>query len=153
MSWSSRSIKSLLQFLSRPEVRHPGPGLRLAEQLPDLGETLQSNIRAWFENEDNWFIWYELRELVQIAPPPPPQETTDSPFAGLTIVVTGKVEPYTREGINAKIESLGAHAGSSVSSKTDYLVCGENAGSKLEKAQALGIKILTPTEFFRMAGE
>ena len=122
-------------------------------QLPDLGETLQSNIRAWFENEDNWFIWYELRELVQIAPPPPPQETTDSPFAGLTIVVTGKVEPYTREGINAKIESLGAHAGSSVSSKTDYLVCGENAGSKLEKAQALGIKILTPTEFFRMAGE
>ena len=62
-------------------------------------------------------------------------------------MVTGKVEPYTREGINAKIESLGAHAGSSVSSKTDYLVCGENAGSKLEKAQALGIKILTPAEF------
>ncbi|WP_338125292.1 BRCT domain-containing protein [Pseudoflavonifractor phocaeensis] len=122
-------------------------------QLPDLGDTLQSNIRAWFESEDNWFIWYELRELVQIAPPPPPQETTDSPFAGLTIVVTGKVEPYTREGINAKIESLGAHAGSSVSSKTDYLICGENAGSKLEKAQALGIKILTPAEFFRMAGE
>lgn len=122
-------------------------------QLPDLGDTLQSNIRAWFESEDNWFIWYELRELVQIAPPPPPQETTDSPFAGLTIVVTGKVEPYTREGINAKIESLGAHAGSSVSSKTDYLICGENAGGKLEKAQALGIKILTPAEFFRMAGE
>lgn len=122
-------------------------------QLPDLGDTLQSNIRAWFDSEDNWFIWYELRELVQIAPPPPPQETTDSPFAGLTIVVTGKVEPYTREGINAKIESLGAHAGSSVSSKTDYLVCGENAGSKLEKAQALGIKILTPAEFFRVAGE
>lgn len=122
-------------------------------QLPDLGDTLQSNIRAWFESEDNWFIWYELRELVQIAPPPPLQETTDSPFAGLTIVVTGKVEPYTREGINAKIESLGAHAGSSVSSKTDYLICGENAGSKLEKAQALGIKILTPAEFFRMAGE
>lgn len=122
-------------------------------QLPDLGDTLQSNIRAWFDSEDNWFIWYELRELVQIAPPPPPQETTDSPFAGLTIVVTGKVEPYTREGINAKIESLGAHAGSSVSSKTDYLICGENAGSKLEKAQALGIKILTPAEFFRMAGE
>lgn len=122
-------------------------------QLPDLGDTLQSNIRAWFDSEDNWFIWYELRELVQIAPPPPHQETTDSPFAGLTIVVTGKVEPYTREGINAKIESLGAHAGSSVSSKTDYLICGENAGSKLEKAQALGIKILTPAEFFRMAGE
>ena len=68
-------------------------------------------------------------------------------------VVTGKVEPYTRDGINEKIESLGAHAGSSVSSKTDYLICGENAGSKLEKAQALGVKILSPGEFFRMAGE
>lgn len=122
-------------------------------QLPDFGDTLQNNIRTWFENEDNWYIWYELREMVQIAPPAPPQETTNSPFTGLTIVVTGKVEPYTRESINAKIESLGAHAGSSVSSKTDYLICGDNAGSKLEKAQTLGIKILTPTEFFRMAGE
>lgn len=122
-------------------------------QLPDFGETLQNNIRAWFESEDNWYIWYELRELVQIAPPAPMPEATASPFTGLTIVVTGKVEPYTREGINAKIESLGAHAGSSVSSKTDYLICGENAGSKLDKAQALGVKILSPAEFFRMAGE
>ena len=63
------------------------------------------------------------------------------------------MEPYTRGGINARIESLGAHAGSSVSSKTDYLVCGENAGGKLDKARQLGITVLTPTEFFRMAGE
>ena len=49
----------------------------------------------------------------------------DNPFVGKTIVVTGKVEPYTRDGINDLIESLGAHAGSSVSKKTDYLVCGE----------------------------
>lgn len=122
-------------------------------QLPDFGETLQGNIRTWFESEDNWYIWYELRELVQIAPPVPQQTSKDGPFTGLTIVVTGKVEPYTRDGINAKIESLGAHAGSSVSGKTDYLICGENAGSKLEKAKALGVKILSPTEFFRMAGE
>ena len=85
----------------------------------------------------------------------PPAVGTDmsNPFVGKTIVVTGKVEPYTRDGINEKIESLGAHAGSSVSSKTDYLICGENAGSKLAKAQELGIKILSPDEFFRMAGE
>lgn len=67
-------------------------------------------------------------------------------------MVTGKVEPYTRNEINAKIESLGAHAGSSVSSKTSYLVCGENAGSKLEKAQSLGVTVLTPAQFFQMAG-
>lgn len=77
----------------------------------------------------------------------------DNPFAGLTIVVTGKVEPYTRSEINAKIESLGAHAGSSVSKNTNYLICGENAGSKLAKAQSLGVTVLSPADFFRMAGE
>ena len=77
----------------------------------------------------------------------------ENPFVGMTIVVTGKVEPYTRSSINEKIESLGAHAGSSVSRKTDYLVCGENAGSKLAKARELGIKVLTPVQFFSMAGE
>jgi len=81
------------------------------------------------------------------------EEVKENPFVGCTIVVTGKVEPYTRDGINAKIESLGAHAGSSVSKNTNYLVCGERAGSKLAKAQALGVTVLTPAEFFRMAGE
>ena len=59
---------------------------------------------------------------------------------------------YTRDGINDLIESLGAHAGSSVSKKTDYLVCGENAGSKLSKARDLGVTVLSPAEFFSMAG-
>lgn len=76
-----------------------------------------------------------------------------NPFVGCTMVVTGKVEPYTRSGINAKIESLGAVAGSSVTKKTDYLICGENAGSKLDKARALGIRVLSPGEFFQMIGE
>ena len=66
----------------------------------------------------------------------------DTPFAGKNIVVTGKVEPYTRDEMNSLIASLGAVAGSSVSRKTDYLVCGEKAGSKLSKAQELGIRVL-----------
>ena len=90
-----------------------------------------------------------------VAPLPVSQEAaaSDSPFAGKTVVVTGKVEPYTRDGINARIESLGGHVGSSVSKKTDYLVCGENAGSKLSKARELGVTVLTPAQFFQMAGE
>jgi DNA ligase (NAD+) len=72
---------------------------------------------------------------------------------GKTIVVTGKVEPYTRDGINAVIASLGAHPGSSVSKNTDYLICGENAGSKLGKARSLGVPVLSPAEFFRMNGK
>ena len=67
-------------------------------------------------------------------------------------MVTGKVEPYTRDEMNSLIASLGAVAGSSVTRKTDYLVCGEKAGSKLSKARELGIPVLTPEEFFCMAG-
>ena len=76
----------------------------------------------------------------------------DNSFFGKTIVVTGKVEPYTRDEMNSLIASLGAVAGSSVTRKTDYLVCGEKAGSKLSKARELDIPVLTPEEFFRMAG-
>ena len=124
-------------------------------QLPDFGETLHKNIHAWFQSEENWYTWAELRNFVTIAPPvaPVPIAVPGNPFMGKTVVVTGKVEPYSRTGINAKIEALGARAGSSVSSKTDYLICGENAGSKLEKAQSLGITVLTPVEFFSMIGE
>jgi DNA ligase (NAD+) len=76
---------------------------------------------------------------------------TGSIFAGRTIVVTGKLENYTRDSINTKIESLGAIAGSAVSKNTDYLICGEKAGSKLSKAKALGITILNEQQFLDMA--
>ena len=75
----------------------------------------------------------------------------DNPFIGRIIVVTGKLENFTRDSINAKIESLGAKAGSSVSSNTDYLICGEKAGSKLSKAQSLGVKVLSEQQFLNMA--
>jgi DNA ligase (NAD+) len=76
--------------------------------------------------------------------------SADNPFAGRTIVVTGKLEYFTRDSINSKIESLGAKAGSSVSKNTDYLIAGAKAGSKLGKAQSLGITVLTEQEFLNM---
>lgn len=123
-------------------------------QLPDFGETYHNNIHEWFCDEENRYIWEELQMMMNIEKAVTNTGITnpDSPFAGKMIVVTGKVEPYTRSGINEMIESLGAKAGSSVSSKTDYLICGEKAGSKLGKARELGVKVLTPAEFFRMAG-
>lgn len=122
-------------------------------QLPDFGETLHNNIHEWFSIEENRILWEELKPMVQIEKKE--MSTTavqDNPFVGKTLVVTGKVEPYTRDGINAKIVSLGAKAGSSVSKNTDYLICGENAGSKLAKAQSLGVTVLSPAEFFAMIG-
>lgn len=77
-------------------------------------------------------------------------ETTNNRFAGCTIVATGKLQNFTRDGINDKIISLGAKPGSSVTKKTDYLICGEKAGSKLEKARELGITVLTEQQFLEM---
>lgn len=74
----------------------------------------------------------------------------ENKFTGCTIVATGKLEHFTRDGINDKILELGAKPGSSVTKKTDYLICGEKAGSKLAKAQSLGIPILTEAEFLEM---
>ena len=76
---------------------------------------------------------------------------TGSVFAGRIIVVTGKLESFTRDSINAKIESLGAKAGSSVSQNTDFLICGDKAGSKLAKAKALGVAVLSEQQFLDMA--
>lgn len=123
-------------------------------QIPDFGETLQNNIFEWFSIEENRILWEELKDMVSIEKKETNiSEAQDNPFVGKTLVVTGKVEPYTRDGINAKIASLGAKAGSSVSKNTDYLICGENAGSKLTKAQSLGVTVLSPAEFFSMIGE
>lgn len=123
-------------------------------QIPDFGETLQNNIFEWFSIEENRILWEELKDMVSIEKKETNiSEVQDNPFVGKALVVTGKVEPYTRDGINAKIASLGAKAGSSVSKNTDYLICGENAGSKLTKAQSLGVTVLSPAEFFSMIGE
>ena len=64
--------------------------------------------------------------------------------------LTGKLQNFTRDGINDKIMSLGAKPGSSVTRKTDYLICGEKAGSKLAKSQELGITVLTEQQFLAM---
>jgi DNA ligase (NAD+) len=75
---------------------------------------------------------------------------TRNPFIGCTIVVTGKLGNYSRDSIHTKIDSIGAIAGSSVTKKTDYLICGEKPGSKLTKALERGIPVLTDQEFLDM---
>jgi DNA ligase (NAD+) len=78
--------------------------------------------------------------------------TANSPLAGKTLVVTGTLQKYSRDEIQELIVELGGHATSSVSKNTDYLVAGENAGSKLEKAEKLGVKVLSEAEFDELIG-
>ncbi len=74
------------------------------------------------------------------------------PLAGKTLVVTGTLEKFSRSEIEKLIKDLGGKAAGSVSKKTDYLVCGEDAGSKLEKAKELGVKVLSEGEFLKLVG-
>ena len=76
--------------------------------------------------------------------------TMNNPFAGKSVVATGKLAHYTREGIQEKLLSLGAHPSNAVSKKTDYLIVGEKAGSKLTKAQQLGVPVLTEQELLEL---
>ena len=76
---------------------------------------------------------------------------TSLPFMGATIVVTGKLKHFTRAAIHAEIESLGAKVRRTVTKNTDYLICGENAGGKLNKAHLLGVQVLSEQEFLAMA--
>ncbi len=73
-----------------------------------------------------------------------------SPFLGKTFVLTGTLPTLTREEATAKIEALGGKVSGSVSKKTDFVLAGEEAGSKLTKAQELGVKILNEAEFLKL---
>lgn len=110
-------------------------------QLPDFGDTLHNNIHEWFSKEENFCIWEELQIMMNIQKPVEADNQTinrGNSFSGKTIVVMGKVEPYTRDEMNSLIASLGAVAGSSVTRKTDYLVCGEKAGQQAVQGAGTG---------------
>lgn len=77
-------------------------------------------------------------------------ENTTNPFFGKTVVATGKLTNYTRDGIQTRLLQLGAKPASSVSKATDYLIVGEKADSNLAKAQQLGIPTLTEQQFESM---
>jgi len=120
-------------------------------ELNNFGAVLYRNIRNWFKVKENQYLWKELQTMLTFSKKRAGKVKTGSAFAGRTIVVTGKLVCFTRDSINAKIESLGAKAGSSVSKNTDYLICGDKAGSKLDKAKALGITVIDEQQFLDMA--
>lgn len=120
-------------------------------QLPDFGETMHNNIYTWYADQEAAKLWRPLLDHIEFLKEDQPMENTmNNPFAGKTVVATGKLENYTRDEIQMKLLSLGAKPASSVTKKTDYLIVGEKAGSKLTKALQLGIRTLTEEEFEAM---
>lgn len=123
-------------------------------QLPDFGKIMNDNIYTWYSDAEEAKLWRPLLNHIEFVKETSTMTTnTNNPFAGKTIVATGKLVNYTRDGIQMKLLSLGATPASSVTKKTDYVIVGEKAGSKLTKAQQLGIKTLTEEEFEQMLAQ
>ena len=117
-------------------------------QIRDIGAITAESIVSWFRSPQSQHMIQRLREAgvnfnCEI-------EITDRRFAGMTFVLTGALSLFTRDEATEKIELLGGKAAGSVSKKTTYVVAGENAGSKLRKANELGIPVLTEAEFLAM---
>ncbi len=120
-------------------------------QLEDFGQVMHDNIYTWYNNAEEAKLWRPaLKHITFLKEDNTMPENSTNPFADKTVVATGKLINYTRDGIQLKLLSLGAKPASSVSKKTDYLIVGENAGSKLDKAKSLGVKTITEEEFEAM---
>ena len=116
--------------------------------VPDIGGITAGNIKSWFERPFNQTLIEEL--MAAGLNTKCLTEILDQRFVGKTIVVTGTLEQMTRQEATEKIESMGGKAAGSVSKKTSFVVAGPGAGSKLKKAQELGIQVLTEEEFLAL---
>ena len=117
-------------------------------QVRDIGAVTAQNILAWFGDPQSQHMISRLREAGVNFESHVRQE--DDRFAGMTFVLTGALSLFTRDEATEKIERFGGKAAGSVSKKTTYVVAGENAGSKLKKANELGIPVLSEEEFLKM---
>ena len=114
--------------------------------VPDVGDIVAQDVMSFFKEEKVLETIDELLEL-GVNPKFEEVEVTENTFRGKTVVATGSLQNYSRSEIKEKLESLGAKVAGSVSKKTDYVIAGEAAGSKLTKAQELGVKVLSEEEF------
>jgi DNA ligase (NAD+) len=120
------------------------------QQVPDVGPQVAAHVVAFFAEPHHREIIRQLIALGVRWPEPVAPAPLDHPLAGKRIVLTGTLEAYTRDEAKARLEQLGARIVSSVSSRTDYLLCGADPGSKLDQAQKLGITVLSEADFASM---
>ena len=118
------------------------------DALDQIGDTVIESIKAYFGESHNKGIVERLTREVTILDVAQPK--TDSKIAGKTVVFTGSLEKMTRNEAKATAERLGAKASGSVSKKTDYVVAGPGAGSKLAEAKKLGVQVLTEDEWLKL---
>ncbi len=114
--------------------------------VQDVGDIVAKDVMEFFSEEK---VMETIQELLDLGVNPKFEEieVIENPFEGKTVVATGSLQNYSRTEIKDKLESLGAKVAGSVSKKTDYVIAGEAAGSKLTKAEELGVKVISEEEF------
>jgi DNA ligase (NAD+) len=121
--------------------------------VPEIGPVIAQSVYDFLHSEFGSATIADLAAAgVSMEGPQAQRVATDGVLAGKTVVVTGTLVKYKRDEIEALITRHGGRAASSVSKKTDFVVAGENAGSKLAKAQELGVRVLSEEEFEAMIG-
>ncbi|MDJ0759091.1 MAG: NAD-dependent DNA ligase LigA [Woeseiaceae bacterium] len=121
------------------------------QNVPDVGPIVAGRIRHFLDEPQNLEVIRGLRERGVAWPDREPQQApADGPFSGKTVVVTGTLPDMTRNEAKALIMQLGGKVAGSVSGKTDYLVYGDKAGSKLSKAESLGVETLDAEQFAKI---
>jgi DNA ligase (NAD+) len=119
--------------------------------IPEIGPILAASVYEFFHDDRNLELIERLRAAgVQLEMDASSTAALDDRFVGKTFVLTGKLEKYTRDEAAKLIEDRGGRVSSSVSKKTDYVVAGEDAGSKLTKAESLGVAVLSESDFAAM---
>ncbi|GAH90792.1 unnamed protein product, partial [marine sediment metagenome] len=123
--------------------------------LPSIGPKIADSIVTFFRQEGNKRIIEKLREAgVRLAKEKTEEAKPEElPLAGLEFVLTGKLESLTRSEAEARINALGGRAGSDVTKKTSYVIAGADPGSKLVKAQKMGVKTLSEAEFLQLLNQ
>ena len=161
----------LARLLAALNIRHVGTSS--AEQIADhfgdmasiaqaseddlqavdgVGPEMAASIRVFFSSDAGGTTWQALRDAGANMKQPRSRAAGDRPLTGKTVVVTGTLENFGRKEIEKLIKDLGGKPTASVSKKTDYVVAGENAGSKLDKARKLGVSVLDESAFLKLAG-
>lgn len=121
------------------------------EEISEVGPEIAESVENFFKQKENKKVLDQLAKAgVKVEAMPARKEM---PLKGKTFVFTGSLKSYTRSEIKAKVEALGGRATSSVSGETDYVVVGENPGSKLDEAKNQKAKIIDEEEFKKLIGE
>jgi len=144
----ARNYKSIDTFIDAMESKNAVAEL---QEIGGVGEVLAEAIKDFFDEPHNRKLVSNLLKEIDVIPLAPPK-TSGSPVVGQTVVFTGTLEKMTRQEAKARAESLGAKVSGSVSAKTDLVVAGPGAGSKLAEAQKHGVKVIDEDDWLKLIG-